>query len=537
MENRRNRLRLAKIAAEAAVKNKSSVKKGPKILLAPSFSIFHTLKIHDILFTSLLAAKGARLAYLSSPFGLPFCQDCGGINNLAQTQQLCAYCRRFSRNDRDLSEHLKQFAQIYEPTEFVSQAEISKLQRLAFALSDSELAEFIYEGLPIGQYSLDLVRNKGYVSNIQLVPDYQNFVRKAIFSNLLFHTYFKNTLAKFQPEVILSHDAFYAPWRIIHDLALAARIPIYNYYPGMRSNTFFYAKNKITFNLDMAPLFEKWRNRDISKKELQKIQKLFKTRNKLTIYDMPTKAVKKDGEQTAYERIIKSKRPLAILYTNVLWDVMTLNKDTIFSSIQQSYLETVRFFIKHPEYNLIVKPHPLDLFKGHESKEQADVLINTAFGKLPDNILVLPPNTPITSYGLIGQADVSIVYTTTVGMESAILGTPVITIGAAHYANKGFTSDPKGSEDYFAALKAMLDRPQHVSKQQQALAKKYYYLMNFVYWYDFGIIKYDFRPHRNRATVIPRKLANLLGNSEFNELADAVLAKQDVPFFDKHLLS
>lgn len=536
IENRNNILRLKKIVEEAAVANNMGDRK-VKILFGPSFSPFHTLKIHDILLASLLAAKGAEISYLSCPFGLPMCNNCGGISQLTSGgPKLCTYCQRFERNDNHLVSHLEKFAKIYRPQDHITRTQMEQLEKTASRIADSDLEGFNFQGVPIGQYSFDLVRNKGYVSDITLIPDYHNLVRKTILSNLVFFTYFQKVLHHYPPDVVVTHDSFYAPWRILYDLSQKQKIDCYNYYPGMQNNTFFYAKNKVTFNLDMTPLFAKWKNRTIPESELKKIDKIFEIRGKNTIYDMPVETAKQDDEILRFRKIVTSGKPLAGLYTNVLWDIMTLNKDRVFSSIQESYIETVRFFASHPEYNLVIKPHPLDLFKGHESREQISKMIKKAFSELPENILLLRPNSPITSYDIIRKAQVSIVYTTTVGIESVILGTPTITVGLAPYSGQGFTIDPRTSEEYYELLRKLLDHHENSNKEyERSLAAKYYYLMNYVYWYDFQIIKYDFKPHRNRATVIPNSLPELLKLQDFNRLAEAIIMQQEVPFFDSHL--
>ena len=56
----RNFSRLEKISTQAG---QIAKRNGPKILFGSSFCINHTLKIHDVLLTSLLAAKGAQISY------------------------------------------------------------------------------------------------------------------------------------------------------------------------------------------------------------------------------------------------------------------------------------------------------------------------------------------------------------------------------------------------------------------------------------------------------------------------------------------
>jgi hypothetical protein len=59
---------------------------------------------------------------------------------------------------------------------------------------------------------------------------------------------------------------------------------------------------------------------------------------------------------------------------------------------------------------------------------------------------------------LIEIADLGIVYTTTVGLEMAMSGVPVVVAGQTHYRNKGFTLDPDSWDSYFALLDQAIRR-------------------------------------------------------------------------------
>jgi lipid A disaccharide synthetase len=60
---------------------------------------------------------------------------------------------------------------------------------------------------------------------------------------------------------------------------------------------------------------------------------------------------------------------------------------------------------------------------------------------MPENIRLLPANANVNTYDLVQAADAGLVFTTTVGMEMAMSGLPVIVAGQTHYRGKGFTLD------------------------------------------------------------------------------------------------
>jgi len=96
---------------------------------------------------------------------------------------------------------------------------------------------------------------------------------------------------------------------------------------------------------------------------------------------------------------------------------------------------------------------------------------------------LLPAESSINTYDLVDAADFGLVFTTTLGMEMAMIGKPVIATGYTHYRGKGFTIDPNTWEEYFEALEAVLDDPKahYLSEDQVSLAWRYAYRFFFEY--------------------------------------------------------
>lgn len=534
-ENRNNQQRLQRITDEAA-KLSSRSQTRVRILFGPSFSPYHVLKQHDILLCALLAAKGAEIAYTATPFGLPACDRCGGVLQLAKTPPaLCEKCQRFQRNDTDLVRYLSKFTKIYRLNDFLDNQEIAQTKKEAFALPDKNLEDFTVGRVKLGKYASDLIKNLKLVGNISLVEGHENLQKLNIAAGLVFYKYFQRVLESFRPEVVITHDAFYAPWAILHDLSQQNGIPVYNYYPGLRDNTFFYAKNRVTFELDIDELFQKWKNRKIKESELVKIEKIFAQRKKGYISGANLDTQENKPELQQFQALRETERPTAVLYASTIWDLASLNKEATFASIQETYLETIRFFLTHPEYNLIIKPHPADELRVYRSRESTAQLVQENFPVLPENILLLTPKTVISAYELAQKSKVSLTYTSTIGIESVILGTPTIVLGKAHYRGKGFTYDPNDKKEFETLLQMLLDAQVIPNLPEQIqLAKKYFYLFNYVNWHDFKIMKYNYKI-RNKAQIIPNRLEDLLRNKDFLAIAETIINKQEIPFFDSHL--
>jgi hypothetical protein len=190
------------------------------------------------------------------------------------------------------------------------------------------------------------------------------------------------------------------------------------------------------------------------------------------------------GGASVRESLKLDERPLALLATNVLGDSLTLGRQRISETMAEMIVKTVDYFIQHPEAQLLVRVHPGEL-KTHGTS-MVEVL-ESAYPSLPENIHIIRPEDKTNTYDLMEIADLGLVYTTTVGMEMAMSGLPVIVTGKTHYAEKGFTLDPSTWSEYESMLDTVLADPKaaRLSDSQMEQAWLYAYLFFFEFSLPF----------------------------------------------------
>lgn len=178
------------------------------------------------------------------------------------------------------------------------------------------------------------------------------------------------------------------------------------------------------------------------------------------------------------------ERPVALLATNVLGDSLTLGRQRISGTMAEMIVGTIRWFLEHPEAQLVIRVHPGEL-KTHGTS-MVDV-IEKNFPTLPEHIHIVRPGDKTNTYDLVETADFGIVYTTTVGLEMAMSGLPVAVTGLTHYAEKGFTLDPADWQDFESILSRLAADPasMRLSRQQVEQAWLYAYLFFFEFSLPF----------------------------------------------------
>ena len=94
--------------------------------------------------------------------------------------------------------------------------------------------------------------------------------------------------------------------------------------------------------------------------------------------------------------------------------------------------------------------------------------------QLAPNIIVVPPESDMSTYALMSLCNAAIIYGTKMGVELTSVGLPVIVAGEAWIRNKGLTHDASSPEEYFRILE-QLPFPERLGPAQLARARRYAY--------------------------------------------------------------
>jgi len=157
-----------------------------------------------------------------------------------------------------------------------------------------------------------------------------------------------------------------------------------------------------------------------------------------------------------------------------MWDAQLHYRSNAFPSMLAWVQETIRYFERRPELQLVIRVHPAELRGGIPSRQLMALEIRKAFPRLPPNVFVVGPESQVSTYGLVEQCNAAIIYNTKTGMEISSLGIPVIVAGEAWIRGKGFSLDASSPDDYFRILDRLpLSGP--LSADQLRRARKYAY--------------------------------------------------------------
>jgi len=284
-----------------------------------------------------------------------------------------------------------------------------------------------------------------------------------------------------RPDAVITPNGSILEFGILYQTARHLGIPVATFEFGEQNYRMWMAQNDDVMRQDTTPLWNA-RNTPLTDDEWQRIRTMFEARQGARVwqtFERQWQTADSKGAQQIRAELGLDARPLAFLPTNVLGDSLTLGRQ-LFMGMTEWIRQTIRWFAAHPEYQLVVRVHPGEQIGWGPSTFN---LLTETFPTLPENVRVLPADYKINSYDLVDAARVGLVYTTTMGMEMAMIGKPVIVTGQTHYRGKGFTLDPETWEQYTENLRGALLDPDAYRPDQDAITRVWTYAYRFFFEY------------------------------------------------------
>ena len=286
-----------------------------------------------------------------------------------------------------------------------------------------------------------------------------------------------------KPDVVIVPNGTIQEFGVVYEVARYLDIPAVTYEFGEQRERIWLAQNDKVMRQETCDMWEAFRDKALTEPEKAKITEQFEARRNASVWKNFARlwqAVPAKGVEAARKELGLDERPMVLLATNVLGDSLTLGRE-VFSQSMEDWLEkTLQYFAGRKDAQLVIRVHPGEVLIHGQS--MMDV-IKRVLPTLPEYIRVIAPTEKVNTYDLIAAADVGLVYTTTVGLEMAMSGVPVIVVGDTHYRGRGFTQDPQSWVQYHKTLKAVLENPQGFRLSEEQINLAWAYAYRFFYEY------------------------------------------------------
>jgi len=136
---------------------------------------------------------------------------------------------------------------------------------------------------------------------------------------------------------------------------------------------------------------------------------------------------------------------------NVEWDSAALGRHVHFESTADWLISTVSAVLDLDAGPVVVRQHPSERRPLQRSKLDVEALLRRTFGEDP-RCQFIAADDPVSSYDLLRAARLVLPFVSTIGIEAAAMGKPVLIAGACYYADLGFVWSAGSREEYFDLL-------------------------------------------------------------------------------------
>lgn len=286
-----------------------------------------------------------------------------------------------------------------------------------------------------------------------------------------------------RPDVVIVPNGTIQELGVVYRVARHLKLPVVTYEFSDQRQRIWLAYNSEVMRQDTAKLWEASKDQPLREDQLERMRSLMMARQRASMWENFARLWQgkpAEGGEQARRKLGLDQRPVVLLATNVLGDSLTLGRQVFSKSMAEWISRTVQYFIGRPDVQLVIRVHPGEVLTHGQS--MADV-VQQILPRLPENIRLIRASDEINTYDLIEVADVGLVYTTTVGLEMAMMGLPVVVAGQTHYRDRGFTYDPDSWVAYFKLLGHILENPAEyrLSREQVNQAWQYAYRFFFDY--------------------------------------------------------
>jgi hypothetical protein len=357
-------------------------------------------------------------------------------------------------------------------------------KRVAGLTTVAECEAYVDQGLPLGRLvrvSVAWFLSRGTLSDIpQVIGAYRSFLVSGIVVARGLRAILKRTRAE---RVFMLNGTFFAE-SIMAALAQQRSIPFGTYEKAFIRDSIVLTPEAPASHLMMPEgTWETARDVPLTAEASKAIdQYLGSRRSGANALDSFLQTRVDDIDRIRTDLRLHRERPLLVMFCNILWDSAVLGRDIAFASMGDWVLDGIRWASEHPEIDLVVRIHPAEVgLRNHPTRERMAEHIAAHVPVLPANVRMVRSEDATSSYALMDIAAFGMVYTSTVGLELAARGVPVLVAADTHYRGRGFTIDAASPDAYWAAADELLRSPPNDDERDRIreLARRYAALFFF----------------------------------------------------------
>ena len=320
-------------------------------------------------------------------------------------------------------------------------------------LSSTKLENFIYKNIPLGQIVLPSLRwrlrRHHLLDNQTTRYLYREFIKSAF--NVI--EKFSNFLDETNPRMVIVFNGQTFPEAAVKFTAKKRGIPVVTHEAGVMPNTGFFTTGEATaYPIEIPEDFEL--NDGQNKRLDEYLEQRFK--GQFSMAGVNFWPEMQELDQNFLKKMDQHKQMVSI-FTNVIFDTSQHHANVVFEHMFK-WLDLVKdTATQNPETLFVLRAHPDENRPGKAAQESVEQWVKEKrFDELP-NVIFIPSSEYISSYALVQRAKFVMIYNSSIGLESILMGKPVISAGKARFSNYPIIFFPQNVRKYKKMLAEFLE--------------------------------------------------------------------------------
>lgn len=416
---------------------------------------------------------------------------------------------------------------LYNPySDFVTKADVDETSFIAKTMIKNDM--YIFLGIDLWPFiESSIVRfYKSAAGFIKDEPNYKEalmlFTENSINSCLIA----SKIDSVLNPDIIVTSHGIYSTWGPFYEYFKNRNKRVITYgFSDFKNNGVIFSQKGLIANRCDDEFIEAYQDKIKLSMANREVKALLDNRFEGEAIDLKRfgSCLEKENVLQKLQSLTDRKQVYAI-FPNVPWDNSSIGADSIFQSLVDWLLDTIKFFGKEKNKLLIIRAHPAE---AAYMKPRVSVrnIIERKFGtdiRNINNIFFIPSDEPIKSYSLFPLIKAGMVYNGTIGLELMYRGIPCLIAGNAPYSNANFAVSFNNKAGYFDALDKTSKIMQNQEKHREELIK---YLF---YFFHLNDIPLTFLDENKRGT--PKRnidLVSILKDKNLEHIAYVILEQKD----------
>ncbi len=421
-----------------------------------------------------LRIRGASVTALMCDAMLPACT----LRKVDHAESACTrWCHRNSPRFADAMNLPHRWY-----SEFISAEVMNEHQRLASNVQDDEILSVEHDGIALGHHIERSLESFFKIRSIDLnEPTIAAQARAFLLAALYMTEISRRALDELRIDKVLLDDGKKTDWGIMRAIANQKGIPVDVTNTGLRGSSVRFIVDRPPNEPSLMGGWKRWRDESLTSEQEAELD-AYLTRRAKVPYEWRDEQWRLNiADEMEVRRIVglPDEPPGLVLamFPNVGFDAgKTKSSTAAFATAVQWIEATIAVLAHENEHHLIIKSHPSEHHR--QARDRIDHVVRRRFEPLPPNVHLIAPDADVTARSVAQLADIVLTYTSTVTVEAAAIGKPVILAGGGWHAGRGIATEVHTPREYGALLEAILSG-EHVPVPATELARRYAYALFF----------------------------------------------------------